>query len=397
MEKIKVVHVITRFDKGGSAENTFLTVRDLDKNRYEVVLITGASSRHNAQDPEALASEAGINTAREHNVRVICIPDLVRDLRPYHDLAAFLCLFRIIRREKPRIAHTHTSKAGILGRWAAFFAGVPVIIHTPHGHVFWGYFPPMRTRLFILLERWTARITAAMVMLTHQEREDHLNFGIAPENKFNVIHSGINLEMFQDAGSNHTDIKAALGIPPETAVVGTAGRLTAVKGQDVLIRAASELIRRGKRIFLVFLGDGELRQELEQLTVRLGIEEYVRFLGWRPDVAEVMSVFDLFVLPSLNEGMGRVLVEAMALGKPIVASDVGGISDLVVHGRNGCLVPPGDVLSLSAAISDLLENPEKGRIMGEHGKKIAVDYSADAMVQKIDLLYRTILQQKHII
>lgn len=146
----------------------------------------------------------------------------------------------------------------------------------------------------------------------------------------------------------------------------------------------------------VFLGDGELSDELKNMASKLNLKEKVKFLGWRQDVAEVMSVFDLFVLPSLNEGMGRVLVEAMALGKPVVASNVGGIPDLVIHGKNGCLVPPGDAQSLSAAISDLIEDPERGRKMGENGKKRAIDYSADSMVQKIDQLYRTMLQQKYI-
>ena len=169
--KIKVVHVITRFDKGGSAENTFLTVRDLDKARYDVVFIKGTSPPGNSGDLETEAIEANIAAAREHHVRLICLRHLVRDLQPFSDLAAFFSLLRIIRREKPHIVHTHTSKAGILGRWAAYFCRVPIIVHTPHGHVFWGYFNSWQTRLFILLERWTARITNAIVTLTPRRRK----------------------------------------------------------------------------------------------------------------------------------------------------------------------------------------------------------------------------------
>ncbi len=196
--KIKVLHVITRFDKGGSAENTFLTVRDLDKARYDVVLIKGegASPPGNSEDLEARAVEANIAAARKHHVRLICLCHLVRDIQPFSDLAAFFSLLGIIRREKPHIVHTHTSKAGILGRWAAYFCRVPIIVHTPHGHVFWGYFHPRQTRLFILLERWTARITTAIVALTPQEKEDHLHLRIAPEKKFTVIHSGVDLGTF---------------------------------------------------------------------------------------------------------------------------------------------------------------------------------------------------------
>jgi glycosyltransferase involved in cell wall biosynthesis len=322
---------------------------------------------------------------------VITIRHLVRNLRPVSDLIAFCALLRIIRRERPNIVHTHTSKAGILGRWAAYLCRVPIIVHTPHGHVFWGYFNSLQTRLFILLERWTARITNAIVTLTPQEKEDHLCFHIAPEEKFAVIHSGINLETFLAASFQSAETKAVLGILPEMTVVGTVGRLTTVKGQDVLIRAASDLIRQGEKIVLLLLGEGELRRDLEELTFRLGIAERVRFLGWRSDVARVMSAFDIFCLPSRNEGMGKVLVEAMALGKAIVASDIGGIKDIVLHGENGLLVPVGDVEAWAEAIGRLCRDPERRRRMGDAGRLIAPRYSSDEMIKKIDQLYGKLL------
>jgi glycosyltransferase involved in cell wall biosynthesis len=397
LSKIKVIHVITRFDKGGSAENTFLTVRGLDKSRYDVLLIKGISSRSDAGAPEARAVEANISAMREHHVRVASVRHLVRNLQPVSDLIAFFSLLRIIRRERPHIVHTHTSKAGILGRWAAYLCGVPVIVHTPHGHVFWGYFGPGKTRLFILLERLTARITDAIMTLTLQEREDHFRLSIAPEDKFTVIHSGVDLDGFLATDSPPAEARTTLGIPTEMTVVGTVGRLTAVKGHEVLLRAVSELIRRGDRIFLVFLGEGELRSTLEQRAIDLGIAENVRFLGWRPDVARVMSAFDIFCLPSLNEGMGKVLVEAMALGKPIVASDVGGIKDLVRPGENGLLVPVGDVAALSEAISHLLGDPERCRRMGAAGGLLAPQYSADEMIKMIDRLYGKLMEDNNLV
>ena len=389
--KIRVVHIITRFDKGGSAENTFLTVRDLDKNRYDVVFIKGASPQENLGELEYRAVEANLVAAREHHVRLICLRHLVRDLQPFSDLAAFFSLLRIIRREKPHIVHTHTSKAGILGRWAAYFCRVPIIVHTPHGHVFWGYFHSWQTRLFILLERWTGRITNAIVTLTPQEKADHLRFHIAPEDKFTVIHSGVDLGGFLAHRSDPAETKASLGIPQEMIVVGTVGRLTAVKGQEVLIRTASELIRQGENIFLVFLGDGELRLHLEQLATRLGIAGYVCFLGWRSDVARIMAVCDIFCLPSRNEGMGKVLVEAMAMGIPIIASDIGGIKDIVRPEENGLLIPVGDAAVWAEAISGLCRDPERPRRMGDAGKQMAPHYGAEAMIKKIDQLYGKLL------
>ncbi len=392
--KIKVLHVITRFDKGGSAENTFLTVCGLDKNRYDTLLVKGPSVSEAAHDSEVLAAQANVVAARNARVRVISVPHLVRDINPLADLRAFIALVRTIRRECPRIVHTHTSKAGILGRWAAWLCRVPVIVHTPHGHVFWGYFGPLRTRLFVVLERWTGRITDAIVTLTRQEKEDHLSFRVAPEEKFTVIHSGVDLGMFLGDRSHRAETRASLGIPPGVTVVGTVGRLTGIKGQEVLLRAVGELLSSGERIFLVLLGNGELRGELEALALQLGIAETVRFLGWRSDVASVLACCDIFCLPSRNEGMGRALVEAMAMGLPAVASDIGGIRDIVNSGENGLLVPVGDVEAWADAIARLSRDPEKGRIMGEAGRQTASHYSSEEMIRLVDRLYTRLLADK---
>ena len=320
-------------------------------------------------------------------MRLVSLPKLVRELNPLADLSAFVSLIRIIRRERPRIVHTHTSKAGILGRWAAWLCRVPVIVHTPHGHVFWGYFKPWQTRLFILLERWTARITTMIVALTPQERADHLRFRIAPEEKFTVIHSGVDLGPFFAPHLDGAKVRAKLGISPDTTVIATAGRLTAIKGQATLIRAVAEILRQREKIVLLILGEGELRSDLEALSTDLGVAEAVRFLGWRPDVAAVMAACDIFCLPSLNEGMGKVLVEAMALGKPIIASAVGGIPDLVVPGETGILVQPADGNALAKAILTLCADPAMMRKMGAQGKRKAPGYSAEIMLNKIDHLY----------
>jgi len=394
LHRIKVVHIITRFNKGGSAENTFFTVLGLDKGRYEVLLVKGPSPPGNSDDPETRAAQANIDAARYWGVKVITVNHLLREVRPLSDLRAFVSLLRIIRRERPVIVHTHTSKAGILGRWAALFCRVPIIVHTPHGHVFWGYFGPVKTRLFVWLERMTARFTDAIITLTSQEREDHLNLRIAPERKFVVIHSGVDLGKFLVDRCDREDAKRALGIDSATTVLGTAGRLTAIKGQEVLIRATAELARQGNVVKLVLLGEGELRGELEELACRLRIAERVHFLGWRADVVKAMAAFDIFCLPSRNEGMGKVLVEAMALGIAIVASDIGGIKDIVHHGENGLLVPVGDVEALAEAILYLCRDPKRRRQMGEAGRLMVPQYSSDEMIIKIDQVYGKLLISK---
>ena len=394
MEKIKVAHIITRFDKGGSSENTFLTVVGLDKEKYDVILIKGLSLESEMGVREARSVKDNLTEVERCGIRILTISELVRKISPLYDLKAFVSLIKIFLKEKPHIVHTHTSKAGILGRWAAFFAKVPIIVHTPHGHVFWGYFGKCKTSFYIILEKLTACITDKIIALTEQEKKDHLRFRIAPEDRFLVVHSGINLDKFFNTSVDTAVIKRKLGIPESNLVVGTAGRLTPVKGHKYLIKAAEKIVKIGLDTTFVFLGDGELLDELKNMTSMLGIEENVKFLRWRQDVAEVMSTFDIFVLPSLNERMGRVLVEAMAMGKPIVASNVGGISDLVVDGKNGFLVPAGDVETMVVRINDLLESAEKRRKKGKYGKLRSINYSSDLMVKKIDRLYRAALQQK---
>jgi len=239
---------------------------------------------------------------------------------------------------------------------------------------------------------WKSGRRASHIINVHKEIDlEALDLYIAPEGKFTVIHSGVDLGTFLSDGSQAPEAKTAQGIPPPATVIGTVGRLTAVKGQEVLIRAASGLIRRGGDLFLILLGEGERRRELEQLTISLGIAEHVRFLGWRTDVARIMAACDIFCLPTLNEGMGKVLVEAMALAKPVVASDIGGIKDIVLHGENGLLVPVGDVAALAEAIALLCRDPEGRRRMGDAGRRIAPRYSSEAMIKMIDQLYGKLL------
>ena len=388
MEKIKVAHIITRFDKGGSSENTFLTVMGLDGVKYDVKLIKGLSLESEMGVREVRAVEHNLAEVERSGIRTVTIPELVRKVSPLYDLKAFISLIKMFLKEKPHIVHTHTSKAGILGRWAAFFARIPIIVHTPHGHVFWGYFNRLTTLAFIILEKLTAFITDKIITLTEHEKRDHLKFGIAPATKFSIIHSGVDLGKFLNVSDDDTVIRRNLGIPEDSFVVGTAGRLTPVKGHRYLIEAARKIVDVRPDTTFVFLGDGELLDELKNMATELGVEENVKFLGWRSDVAEVMSVFDVFVLPSLNEGMGRVLVEAMALGKPVIASNVGGISDLVINGKNGYLLPVGDVETFAVRIKELLDDPGKREEMGNTGQKYAAGYSSEEMVKKIDRLYR---------
>ena len=391
MARHKVIHVITRFDKGGSAENTFLTVVGLDRGRYDVVLVKGRGIEPVADARKEAAVQSNLDEARKAGVRIMTVPALVRDVHPVEDLAAFVVLFRIFRRERPAIVHTHTSKAGILGRWAAWLARVPVIVHTPHGHIFWSYFNRLTTALFVLAERITAAITDRIIVLTEQEKKDCLARRVAPDSKFVTIHSGVELAPFAAATVEQSSARKELGIPANAFVVGTAGRLTRVKGQKYLLAAAQKAVARHPDTYFVFLGDGELAGDLRDQAASYGIAGNVRFVGWREDVPRVMAAYDVFVLPSLNEGMGKVLVEAMAMGKPIIASAVGGIADLVIPGDNGILVPCADADAIAQGIELMRANPALRAGMGARGREMAAHYGVELMVRKIDSLYSELL------
>ncbi len=394
-KKIKVVHIITRFDKGGSAENTLLTVLGTDKKKYEVILVKGSSHESEMSRIEYASVIASLKKAKAEGIRIINIRSFFRRLNPIYDLLTFLSLFLFLLKEKPGIVHTHTSKAGFLGRLAAKLAAVPLIIHTPHGHVFSGYFGQFKTKMFIILERLATRMTDRIVALTNSEKEDYIKLRIADEDKVVVIHSGVDLAKFQDlAESEIAKIKSELGLAENSLVVGTAGRLVPVKGPEFLVEAARDVVSKHPETVFIFAGDGQLRQDLERRASKLGLTANIIFTGWRQDVARMIATFDIFVLPSLNEGMGRVLVEAMALGKPIVASDRGGIKDLVVQGKNGFLVPARNPRLLAKHIQILIEDKEKRTGMAREGKKMAPRFSSDLMMTKIASLYEELLTQK---
>jgi glycosyltransferase involved in cell wall biosynthesis len=388
MKKLKVLQIITRLDKGGSAENTFLTAMGLDKNDYEVTLMSGP-----VKDPgQDRKKEIG-----ESRIRHIFILELVRNISLINDFIAFLKIYRVLRKEKFDIVHTHTSKAGFLGRLAAKLAGAPIIIHTPHGHVFFGYFGSFKTKIFILLEKLASCLTDKIVALTNGEKEDYIAYKVARKEKLVVISSGVDLNRLKEPSSEEKkNFKKGLGISENSLVIGTVGRLVPVKGPEFLVEAAQWIISRNPDTFFMFTGDGDLRPMLEKRALDLGIKDNIIFLGWRDDVTKIISAYDVFVLPSLNEGMGRVLVEAMSLGKPIVASNIGGIPDLVSHGKNGFLVPPKNPKELAKYIQILLNNKEMREKMGLAGKRMAMNFSAKIMLKKISDLYEELLIQKNI-
>ena len=384
---MKVLHLITRLDQEGSATNTLMTVAGLEKRGFAITLVYGKTV--------SLPREA---VPLRDKIEMKEIPALIRELAPYQDLLAFYQLWQFIRRGGFTVVHTRSSKAGILGRWAAWCAQVPVIVHTPHGHVFYGYFGWLTTRLFVWLERLTALVTDRIVTLTEREKAEHLQWKIARAEKFTTIPSGVELQSVSSPKSQVPSLKSQalsaktvdLG-PPSSPLVGTVGRFEPIKGHRYLVEAIPLVLSQVPTARFLFIGDGPLRSLLEQQTVQLGVATQVTFTGWHEEPAALMACCDLIVLPSLNKGMGRVLVEAMALGKAIVASSVGGIPDLVQDGKNGILVPPADPPRLAQAIISLLTDKSQTERMGAKGRYLAPTFSAELMLEKLEKLYGDLL------
>jgi len=394
LKKTKIIHIITRLDKGGSAETSLQTVSLLNRKKYEVFLAHGLSLESNMSDSEKEVLARDLCLAKIKGVDVIPIPSLVRRLSLKNDLFAFISIYRLIKRIKPHIVHTHTSKAGMLGRLAACLARVPIIIHTPHGHVFHSYYGYMMTKIIVFAERILSLMTDKITALTDRERDEHLEQGVASIEKYVIIHSGVRLQQIMNTRIDVERGKKEFNIPQNSNVIGVVGRLVPVKGHTYLVSAAKRIIEEFDNTVFLFVGDGYLESRLERQAESLGVRKNIIFTGWREDVVAVLDLFDLLVLPSLNEGMGKVLIEGMALGKPIVASSVGGIIDLVKNGDNGILVPPGDSEALEEAILRLIRNKKLAQKLGKNGKaKVYPEYDTRVMVRQIEDLYDSLLSK----
>ncbi len=386
MRKVRVAHLITRLCKGGAQENTFHTVRLANRERYEVDLVSGPTYGSEGTI-EPLIAQAGVEIIRE--------PSLTRNISPLEDWRALKALTLLFKERRYDIVHTHTSKAGYIGRLAARRAGVPILVHTPHGHIFHGYFRLPVTRLFVMLERHAARFTDRIIALTPRGVEEHLEQGIGRREQYVPIFSGIDLSPYDTALARREEMRRELGLRPTEILVGGVGRLEPVKGFAYLIQAARVVLGAAQDVRFILAGDGSLRPELTGRARPLG--DRFRMLGLRNDVPDLMAAMDLFVLPSVNEGMGRVLLEAGAAGCPAVATAVGGVPDIVNQDETGVLVEPGSAKALADAILALVNDPEKRTRLGQAARKTVVPaYGLERMVARLEALYEELIREKRL-
>ncbi len=388
-EPIRVLRVIARLNVGGPALHVSYLTRYLEERGYDTTLVAGSIG-----DGEGSMEYV----ARDLGVTPLYLPELQREISPAADAAAVAELRRLIRELRPHVLHTHTAKAGALGRTAAALSGSarpPAVVHTFHGHVLRGYFGPGMTRAFQTVERRLARHTDALIAVSDEVRDDLVRYQIAPAERISVIRLGLDLEGRTAAPPGaRADVRAALGLPPDGFVVAWLGRMTEIKRADILLRAFAHLRRSGVEASLVLVGDGPLRADLEQLADELGIAGDCRFLGYLAEVGPIYAAADAAVLTSANEGTPVSIIEAQAAGLPAVSTDVGGVSDVVVEGETGFLVPAEDVEAIAERLAELARDPELRRSMGDAGRRhVAGRYSVPRLVDDIDELYRSLLER----
>ena len=386
-ERIKILRVIARLNMGGPALHVAYLTEGLRKRGYDTTLVAGSLAA--GEDSMAFVADA-------HGVEIVRIDQLGREISPLRDLMATIRLARLIRKERPQILHTHTAKAGTVGRVAARLAGSrkpPIVVHTFHGHVLRGYFGPARTLLFRLLERWLAAGTTALIAVSPQVRDDLVSLGVAPRERFVVIRLGIELdERVAPEENGRGESRRYLGIPGDRFAVGWIGRMTAVKRTDDVLIAFKSLRDSGVDAVLCMVGDGPDRIPLEQRAHELGVARDTVFLGYQEDVAPFYAAFDVLVLPSGNEGTPVTVIEALAAERPVVATRVGGVPDVVRDGEDGFLVEAGAPDDLADRLGRLARDPALRARMGRKGReRVLPRYAVERLVDDVDELYRSLL------
>jgi glycosyltransferase involved in cell wall biosynthesis len=397
MARIRITRIIARLNIGGPALHIANLMAGLDPERFESYLITGRPSPGEGDmsylyEQKGLASPTVLHT-------------LARRLHPLRDLRTVLKLASILRRQRPHIVETHTAKAGFVGRVAAELAGVPVVLHVFHGHVFYGYFGALQTRVYIGIERLLARWTDRVITISPAQRHDIAHtYRIASPDKVTVVPLGFDLRPFAGVSSadradrEHPNAgRAMLGIPKGVPLVGYVGRLTAVKNPALFVCTAERVLESVPGARFVLAGDGELRAAVERQIAGMGLSGQITLTGWQREMPPIYAALDALVLPSLNEGTSVTAIEAMAAGVPVVATAVGGMPDVVSDGRTGLLAPSGDAKALADCVVRVLCEPDWARALALAGQEsVLARFGLERLVRNMEALYTTVLEEKGI-
>jgi glycosyltransferase involved in cell wall biosynthesis len=376
MKRIRVLEMIDQPFLGGGQINLLSLAKNLDRAKFEVFISSGEGG--------PLVEEAKKNRIKHFPLR---FSKRIK-VKIFSEMASLL------EREKIDILHTHGGVAGFYGRWAAHKSRTPVVIHTLHGIHYLHYRNILLKRTFILLERIFSSFTDAVILVSEADRNRALAFKLAPFSKINVINNGI--DFLKDTELNNPEEKRKeLGIGISHPLVGTVARLHRQKGLIYLIKAAKKIHQAVPEVMILIVGGGPLRRKLEKTAIKEGLGNFIVLTGEREDAAELLSIFDVFVLPSLWEGLPYVLMEASSLGKPIVATDVEGVNEIIEDGKTGMLVPPRNSKNLAEAVIRLLDEKNFASKLGESAKKlIPPRYRLSKMVEDTQNLYLKLFQIK---
>jgi glycosyltransferase involved in cell wall biosynthesis len=378
---MRVIHVITRLIVGGAQENTIASVLGLHaKPGLEVSLVTGPSV-----GPEGSLENAFSNCPALLTV----LPSLVRPIHPWKDCLAWTRLTALFRARRPDIVHTHSSKAGVLGRLAAARAGVPSVVHTIHGPSFGAFQGAIANGVYRAAERYAARVTSHFVSVADAMTQQYLAAGIGRPDQYTTIFSGFDLAPFL-AATNDLQLRAKLGLSAEDVVIGKVARLFKLKGHDDLLTIAPQLVQGCPRVKFLLVGDGLWRSRLEQKVRVLGLERHVVFTGLVPPEAipPLMGVMDLLVHLSTREGLPRALPQALASARPVVAYDCDGAREVCLEGKTGFLVRPGNLTSLKQRLLQLAQDPDLRQRLGHQGQRFVQErFGVQRMVDDLHQLY----------
>ena len=388
--RIKILRVIARMNVGGPAIHVVNLTAGLDPTRFDSMLVTGT---------ENPGEGSLLDLALARGIEPVVIPEIVGQatLKP-RDLKALIALYRLMRRERPDIVHTHAAKPGVLGRLAARLAGVPVVVHTFHGHILRGYYGPLMTWLLRRMERMLARCSDRIIAVSEQVKQDLVRYGVAPPEKISVIPLGFDLQPFLDSGEHRGALHRELGLANGARLIGIVGRIFPIKNHRLFLEAAARVAAEERSARFVVVGDGALRPEMEAHARSLGIGDRVTFTGWRRDLPRIYPDLDVLVVSSKNEGTPVSAIEAMASGCPVVATRVGGLPDLIEDGETGHLVPSEDAPALVAAILRVLREPDAARRLAEAARAdVRERFRAERLIGDMERLYSELLVEKGVL
>jgi glycosyltransferase involved in cell wall biosynthesis len=377
---IRILRAITRLNIGGPAIHAILLTSALDDGAmFSSTLVTGTTAPHEGDL---------LDLAVAHSVRPVVLPSLGREISPSDDLVALARMVQLVRRLRPEVVHTHMAKAGSVGRLAAHICGVPLIVHTYHGHVFHSYFSQAKTRLVVTIERALGMVTDRIIVLGEDQRNEIASLGVAPATKLEPIRLGLELGQFLHAEGSRGRLRHELGVDAHTPLVGIVARLVPIKAHEVFFQAATQVLKAMPTVRFLVVGDGERRAELEALVDHMRLRDVVRFLGWRRQMVEVYADLDAVALTSLNEGSPVALIEALASARPVISTAVGGVPDVVVNGVTGLTVPRSDPGALAEGIVRLLRDHDLAVRLAAAGRRhVYPRYDSSRLVDDVRDLY----------